>query len=103
MTDTINKAKTCCFTGHRAIPADKLSSVTNHIENAIVSLIDSGYNTFLSGGAVGFDLLAANTVLRMKNNYPGICLLMILPCNDQDSKWNPGQKKTISQYPKQCR
>ena len=80
-------SKTCCFTGHRSIAPQELKAVTVETANAIVSMIERGVDTFLSGGAVGFDLLAARLILRAKDTYPQIKLKMVLPCRDQTAKW----------------
>ncbi len=39
--------------------------------------------------------MAAETVLKLKENYPHIRLVMVLPCppNQQSLKWNDNQKK----------
>ena len=46
-------------------------------------------------GAVGFDALAATAVLKLKEKYPHIRLVMVLPCppEQQSSRWNDEQKK----------
>ena len=80
-------SKTCCFTGHRTIPQQDLKNVTVETANVILSMIERGVDTFISGGAVGFDLLAARLVLRAKDTYPHIRLKMVLPCPEQDAKW----------------
>ena len=36
-----------------------------------------------AGGALGFDTLAAQTVLDMKKEYPQLRLILVLPCEDQ--------------------
>lgn len=81
--------KTCCFTGHRAIPAADRARIEKQTARAINQLIGDGYGTFVSGGALGFDLLAAETVLRAKTVYPAIRLVMVLPCRDQTAHWAP--------------
>lgn len=69
--------KAVCFTGHRAIK--DVDAVCKRLTELIGELIRDGYRTFLSGGARGFDALAAETVLQMKEKYPGIALNIILP------------------------
>lgn len=92
MLEMPDKSTACCFTGHRSIPAFQLANVELHTAKAIKSLADMGYTTFISGGAVGFDLLAAGIVLRLKAKYPQLRLVMVLPCKNQDAKWNLVQK-----------
>ncbi len=44
--------------------------------------------TFISGGAVGFDLLAAEEVVKAKQRHPDIRLVFALPCQDHTAKWS---------------
>ena len=46
-----------------------------------------GIRIFLSGGALGFDTLAAQAVLLKKQEHPEIQLVLALPCRSQASKW----------------
>lgn len=50
-------------------------------------MIEQGYLYFGVGGALGFDTLAAKTVLRFKERYPQIKLILVLPCKTQTSGW----------------
>lgn len=74
----MNKEKTVCFTGHRIIRKNDrlLSSTLYHL---IEQFIRNGFTYFCSGGARGFDALAAQTVLELKEKYPHIHLILILP------------------------
>ncbi len=64
--------KTCCFTGHREIPAIQYNLIQQQLEQTILSLIQSGYRYFGAGGALGFDTMAALTVLHFRQRYPWI-------------------------------
>lgn len=90
----INKAKVACFSGYRKLPQDSTELRVN-LEKAIVELIVRGVVFFGSGGALGFDQLAAETVLRHKEKYPHIGLVMVLPCppEQQSLKWSEEQKQ----------
>lgn len=79
---------TCCFTGHRIIESKDIPTVIHRLEKTIVSCIDKGYQYFGTGGALGFDTIAANTVLRFRNEYPFIRLILVLPCKQQSSGWD---------------
>ena len=50
-------------------------------------MIDRGIRFFGAGGALGFDTLAAQTVLRLKKKYPDIKLILVLPCLTQARGW----------------
>ncbi|MBD5116650.1 MAG: DUF1273 domain-containing protein [Ruminococcaceae bacterium] len=90
----IDKLKVACFSGHRKLPQDQ-TEIRENLERAIISLIKQGVVFFGNGGAVGFDALAATTVLKLKKDYPHIKLVMVLPCSpeQQSLKWNDEQKK----------
>ncbi len=79
----IEKKKTACFSGHRKLPKD-CAELRENLEKAIISLIDQGVIFFGSGGALGFDQIAAETVLKLKGNYSYVKLVMILPCPPEE-------------------
>lgn len=79
------------FTGHRYI---SIAAVRPALKKTLTELIENGSDTFYNGGAFGFDMLAAQTVLSMRLAYPGIRLNMILPCpaEEQTSVFSPRQR-----------
>lgn len=81
--------KTCCFTGHRNIPPEQFSILSKRLEDALIFFIGQGYRYFGAGGALGFDTLAAQTVLNLRQRYPKIKLILVLPCKDQTLHWSP--------------
>lgn len=81
------KEKTCCFSGHRKIPSESLPDIYRKLKETLIFYIDQGYRYFGAGGALGFDTLAAQTVLLLKQCYPEIKLILVLPCKDQASRW----------------
>lgn len=90
----IDKLKVACFSGHRKLPRD-CTKLQASLKNTIVDLINRGVVFFGNGGALGFDQLAAETVLRLKEDYPHIRLVMVLPCppEQQSLKWSAAQKQ----------
>lgn len=90
----IERSKVACFSGHRKLP-ENCSKLRANLEKVIIELIERGVVFFGNGGAVGFDALAATTVLKLKEEYPHIRLVMVLPCppEEQSLKWNEEQKK----------
>ena len=81
------KLRTACFTGHRTLPAEELSKISKHLEDTLIALIEQGYCYFSAGGALGFDTLAAQVVLRLREHYPQIRLILVLPCRNQTRGW----------------
>ncbi len=84
----MERTRTCFFTGHRKIAADKQKYVSEKIEEYVENLIiQYDVKNFICGGAIGFDTIAADTVLEMKKMYPHIRLFLYLPCRDQSKLW----------------
>ena len=93
MQNEIVRNKTCCFTGHRLIPYNEQAAVEKRLVDVIERLVAEGYDTFVSGGAIGFDSMAAKSVLRLRKRMPHIRLVMALPCKDQHARWSLRDKK----------
>lgn len=88
------KSFTCCFTGHRIITGESKISVFNQLCDTVRELHLKGITNFISGGALGFDTLAAFAVIHLKREFPRIKLILALPCRDQDAKWSRDNKAT---------
>ena len=89
------REQTCCFTGHREINEKDLAKIQKRTREVIVSLIEKGVVYFGAGGARGYDTLAAETVLKLKNDFPQIKLILVLPCPDHTKGW---KEEDISRY-----
>ena len=89
------KEKTVCFTGHRTIPMLKKRKIEKKIKETLEALIDNGYCYFGAGGALGFDTIAALTVLGLKKKHPEIKLILVLPCKNQTRGW---EEKDVTVY-----
>ncbi len=55
--------------------------------------IQNGYNTFLCGMALGFDMICAETVLDLKEKHHDIKIIGALPCRTQDIKWQESDRE----------
>lgn len=89
------KERTCCFTGHRDLPVEQYQNIVAKAEETIEILIKKRYRYFGTGGALGFDTIAALAVLKLKERYPDIRLIFVLPCLSQTQSWS---KKDIEVY-----
>ena len=96
------KEKTCCFTGHRDIPSGAYQHIFNKTEETVESLIKKGYLYFGAGGALGFDTIAAFTVLKLKERYPDIRLILVLPCYSQTRGWSSEDVKIYENIKEQA-
>lgn len=85
--------KTVCFTGHRELPVLKLISIKSKLKATLKKLIDEGYCYFGAGGALGFDTIAAQAVLELREKNPQVKLILVLPCLSQADRWNEKEKK----------
>jgi len=83
-----NLIKTCCFTGHRpkSLPWGnnendlRCVSFKSKIKFALENLIvEDGYKKFISGMAMGADMICAEIVLSLKSLYPYILLECAVP------------------------
>ncbi|MDE7194588.1 MAG: DUF1273 domain-containing protein [Oscillospiraceae bacterium] len=90
----IDKSKVACFSGHRRLSEDS-EEIKKRLRSAVTFLIERGVEFFGAGGALGFDMLAEETVLELKRRYPHIKLILVLPCpaEQQTLKWCGGQRK----------
>ena len=95
------KSTTCCFTGHRSqkLPwrfneqDERCLIMKTNVKNKILEAVENGYTTFISGMALGFDMICAEIVLDLKRQNPNIKLICALPCKDQSKLWHTDQKQ----------
>ena len=92
----------CAFTGHRPQRFPWRFNENNPqcvalkavLTEQITILAKSGTTDFFSGMALAADTWAAQSVLTLREEYPQIKLHCVLPCKDQDAKWNAAAKET---------
>lgn len=56
-------------------------------------LIAQGVTHFISGGALGFDLLAATVIIEKKKIGLPLTLIFALPCQNHDCAWPSGEQR----------
>ena len=88
--------RTACFTGHRPQTitylwdesSQQALELKSRIKKVIVYLIENkNVKHFISGMALGVDMIAAEIVLDLKKKYPNITLECAIPCETQANKW----------------
>lgn len=88
----------CCFTGHRpeklTIPEQQLAAL---LEAEIKRAIDNGYTTFITGMAKGVDLVAAEIVLRLREQDTRLKLVCALPHPGFGQHWGGGWTERFRQ------
>lgn len=90
-------SKRCCFTGHRDIPEEKYVKTMQLLRQHILKLYTEGYTVSNAGGALGFDTMAAQAVLKLKDSFPKVQLHLYLPHPQQAEKW-PEKDKAVYEY-----
>lgn len=91
------RERTCCFTGHRDIPADRLQMVMTGTEAKVRELISQGYRYFGIGGAMGYDTIVAEMLFRLREReYPEIKIILVYPFDGFISRWSNSQQATYA-------
>ena len=101
MTNTVRRhsppgAKRCAFTGYRPqkMPFGfnesdpRCIDFKRRVKETIQALYDMGYRHFISGGALGMDMFAAEAVLELRARHPDMILEMVSPFDDQAARWS---------------
>ena len=86
---------TCCFTGHRELPAidaPEYAALLSALEKAVGDAILLGCRRFLVGGAKGFDLLAGEWILALRAVDPSISLSVYVPHRGQERAYSPADR-----------
>lgn len=91
--------QSCAFTGHRTL---EKSVTRERVQEEIERLVKGGIHTFYCGLALGFDMLAGEVVLSLKNKYPQIRLIGCVPCEGQDKYYPPKEKARYAVLKERC-
>lgn len=87
----------CCVTGHRNIPPEQLTSVEQALQEEIEAAIADGYRHFISGFAMGTDMIFARLVLKAKERFPDVTLEAALPYPGWLDNRCPGDRALLAQ------
>lgn len=83
---------TCFFTGHRFLSEKQKRCMYPSLVRCILHMAEEGYLYFCNGGAMGFDLFCARTVVLLRQEFKrDVRLVMALPCRDQTARWLYGK------------
>lgn len=78
--------ESCCFTGHRHLKMSDMQ-IMQKVNGLIRKAIKQGITHFISGGAIGFDIICAEQVLHLKSVGFDITLEIAVPCENQTKNW----------------
>ena len=82
----------CFFTGHRIMSNDEKERIFEKLKDLIKELEKEGVYEYYAGGAIGFDYLAAQAVIAVREELPHLCLELCLPCYGSEKKWSDNEK-----------
>lgn len=85
-------AQSAAFTGHRTIRPEHLPRLKTLLASSIVQLYEQHFRNFYCGMAVGFDLLAAETIIELKTICPQLRLIASIPFHSQDRFYSEEDK-----------
>ncbi|MBE6901142.1 MAG: DUF1273 domain-containing protein [Ruminococcaceae bacterium] len=77
-------------------------ALKQRIESTVSELAESGAREFFSGMALGVDIWCAEAVLKLKQKYSDIKLTAMIPCHDQDARWNEAERARYHDILSQC-
>lgn len=93
MKNYYGKEQSVAFTGHRSVPKEKVEEVRKRLRAKLRLLYQLGFRYFISGMALGFDMIAAEEVIRLKEELSEIRLIVVVPYEGQSERWSPYQKE----------
>lgn len=110
LSQIINSLEAVSFTGYRPEKIKNsqpdndflFAEIQAHLLGTIHKLAEKGYKTFLSGMAAGFDLMAASAVLLVRNTYPEIELICVIPFPKQAEQFDPFWKAEHARITKEA-
>lgn len=99
----IEKSTTIAFTGHRS---NRITADTNQLKEYLYRIITDfyfrGFRMFLTGMSEGFDLIAAEAVLKLKTVHTDIRLVTVIPFTRQASRFSTEDQRRYGEIFKQC-
>ena len=88
MERTETRSKTCCFTGHRDLEPWEEPKVRTRLRYCVMPLIADGVVYFGVGGARGFDMLAAEYMLHVRDELQKrIKIISVIPYPEYRADW----------------
>ncbi len=84
---------TVCFTGHRLLSKEELALIDEKLFGILEELYEDGFRHFITGGAIGFDTIAAEAVLKLKEKKGDATLHIAIPCPNQTELWHKKEKE----------
>lgn len=88
-----DRTVSAAFTGHRFYYFSQREFIQERLTSVISEAYDHGIRNFISGFALGIDLMAAQLVQSLKCNLSGISLTAAIPFEGQAERYNIYDKR----------
>ena len=106
----MDRADSCCFTGHRSSRLPWGDDETNprcldlkeRLAGALEGAYNSGCRHFICGMAQGSDLYFAEAVLELRSRFPDVTLEAAIPCDRQADRWSDAQQRRYEHIMAEC-
>lgn len=85
-----SELQTACFTGHRSYVDSERDAA--RLDGAVAAAAAAGYRTFISGMAAGFDLAAAESVVRIRGAGEDVRLVAAVPFAGQPAGFSAADR-----------
>ncbi len=72
------------------------------LEKIFINAIEYGIHTFLTGMAEGFDMIATEILIKLKEKYKHIRIIAVIPCKNQEAKWRFSQQIRYRRILRKC-
>ena len=82
-----DKAVSAAFTGHRFYNFSQQEVIRERLTKAVLEAYEHGISNFISGFAIGIDLMAAQIALSLKPSCPGMTLTAAIPFRGQADRF----------------
>lgn len=96
------RQQSCCFSGYRVekMPFPEsdcmaVDALAARLDQAVAAAAADGLTRFFTGMSTGFDLWAAEAVLRAREQL-GLTLLAVVPFDAQAAHFSPAWKRTFN-------
>lgn len=106
----MDRAISCCFTGHREskLPwgdnEDNINciSLKESIYDAVEAVYRSGRRHFICGMATGCDFYFCEAVIALREEHPEVTIEAAIPFEGQSNGWNEKQKRRYLRLVSEC-
>ena len=106
----MERARTCCFTGHRPekLPwrnneqDPRCLALKERLARALEEAYEKGMRHFLCGMALGADFYFCEAALDLRDRRPGVTVEAVIPCEEQAARWREADRERYFRLVERC-